>query len=280
MYSMFGRSGNSILSARFSRQRARRTDGPTPRRARQPAASFQARRRQNSQVWGCRCLRATTTRSPVILDEILVDHLHGPYATRFEEVLPGGVVLVDAQLEVVYRCKAETQAPSPYILVGVLAPLLGLEGLPQRDGLAGGVPAMHPEEPPQVGENGGRHPAGGDAGSGSPACQAYEIAEVGPHDLGPQHAVLGRALFQCPLHQSLELGRPPGRVPTRRMLGVPATVLAKYAPELGVVQKCPHLGVVGALEVVARLPGLPRLQQDLEVLRRMARDPRVVERRT
>ena len=70
------------------------------------------------------------------------------------------------------------------------------------------------------------------------------------------------------------------RVPTGRVLGVPAAVLAQDVPELGIVQQRPYLGVVGALEVVARLPALPRLQQDLEVLLRVARYPRVIERRT
>ena len=64
------------------------------------------------------------------------------------------------------------------------------------------------------------------------------------------------------------------------MLGVPAAVLAQNVPELRIVQQRPYLGVVGALEVVARLPALARLQQDLEVLLRMTRYPRVVERRT
>src|SRR5215211_99987 len=79
---------------------------------------------------------------------------------------------------------------------------------------------------------------------------------------------------------SAHVGRAPKRVPARRMLGVPATVLAQNVSELGIVEQRPHLRVVGALEVVPWLPGLPRLEQDLEVLLRVTRYPRVVERRT
>jgi hypothetical protein len=61
------------------------------------------------------------------------------------------------------------------------------------------------------------------------------------------------------------------------MFGVPATVFAEYVLEFGIVQQRPYLRVVGALEVVARLTRLPRLQQDLEVLVGVARDPRSVE---
>src|SRR5215213_8276411 len=86
----------------------------------------------------------------VVLDQILVDHPERLYPAAVEEVLPGGVVLVDAQLEVVYRGEAEPQPLPAEVLVGVPAPLLGLECLPQRDRLAGGVPAPDPDEPPQV----------------------------------------------------------------------------------------------------------------------------------
>ncbi|MBD0353740.1 MAG: hypothetical protein ICV58_01010 [Rubrobacteraceae bacterium] len=61
------------------------------------------------------------------------------------------------------------------------------------------------------------------------------------------------------------------------MLGVPATVFAEYVLKLGVVQQHPYLRVVGALEVVARLTRPSRLQENLEVLVRVARDPRGVE---
>jgi hypothetical protein len=43
------------------------------------------------------------------------------------------------------------------------------------------------------------------------------------------------------------------------MLGVPAAVLAENVPKLGIVQECPYLRVVGALEVVARLSRSSRL---------------------
>src|SRR5215207_8389885 len=62
------------------------------------------------------------------------------------------------------------------------------------------------------------------------------------------------------------------------MVGKAATVFAENVPKLGVVQQRPYLRVVGALEVVARLSRSSRLQQDLEVLFRVARDPRAVER--
>ncbi len=61
------------------------------------------------------------------------------------------------------------------------------------------------------------------------------------------------------------------------MLGVPAAVFAEDAPKLGIVQERPYLRVVGALEVVARLSRLSRLQQNLEMLLRVARYPRGVE---
>src|SRR3712207_7411722 len=64
------------------------------------------------------------------------------------------------------------------------------------------------------------------------------------------------------------------------MLGVATTVLTQNLPELGVVQQRPYLRVVGVLEVVARLPRLPCLQQHLEVFRRAARDPRALQRVT
>src|SRR3712207_1247244 len=62
------------------------------------------------------------------------------------------------------------------------------------------------------------------------------------------------------------------------MRGVPATVLAENVPKTRVVQERPYLRVVGALEVVARLTRPTRLEQDLEVLLRVTRDPRRVER--
>src|SRR5829696_619017 len=180
----------------------------------------------------------------------------------------------------VYGGKAETQALSPYVLVGVLAPLLGLERLPQGDGLAGGVPAMHPDEPPKVGQDRGRHLARTHVRKPPrPARETNEVAEVGPHDLGPKHPVLGRALSQRPFNQPLEVGRTPERITPGRMFGVPATILAHSVPELWIVEERPHFRVVGALEVVARLSGPARLEQDLEVLLGVARYPCVVERR-
>src|SRR5215208_2350323 len=80
----------------------------------------------------------------VVLDQLLVDYLQRLHATLLEEALPGGVVLVDAQLEVVHGGEAETQAPSAGLLVGVPTPLLGLERLPKRDRLARGVLAPDP----------------------------------------------------------------------------------------------------------------------------------------
>jgi len=64
------------------------------------------------------------------------------------------------------------------------------------------------------------------------------------------------------------------------MLGVPAPVLAQNVPELRIIEQRPHLRIVGTLEIVARPPGLPRLEQDLEVLPRVASYPRVIERST
>src|SRR5829696_9465416 len=72
--------------------------------------------------------------------------------------------------------------------------------------------------------------------------------------------------------------RSPGGIPARRMLGVPAAVLAENVPKLGIVQERPYLRVVGALKVVARLSRPSRLQQNLEVLLRTTREPRVPER--
>src|SRR5918997_3157978 len=83
----------------------------------------------------------------VVLDQILVDHFKWLHPAPVEELLPGGVVLVDAQLEVVYRSEAEAQPLPADVLVGVPAPLLGLERFPQRDRLAGGVAASDPDEP-------------------------------------------------------------------------------------------------------------------------------------
>src|SRR5215212_1071775 len=214
----------------------------------------------------------------VVLDQVLVDHLERLLAAAVAESLPGGVMLVDAQLEVVYSGEAETQPLLAEVLVGVPAPLLGLERLPQRDRLAGSVPASDPDEPPQVRQYRRWHVAGTHIlQPPRPAREPYEVAEVGPHDLGPQHAVLGRSLPHRILQQRLEIGRTPGGVPPRRMLGVPAAVLAEDVPKLGVVQQRPYLRIVGALEVVARLPRLPSLQQHLEVLRRAARNPRALE---
>src|SRR5215212_3527387 len=73
----------------------------------------------------------------VVLDQVLVDHPERLHPAAVEEGLPGSVVLVDAQLEVVYRGEAEAQPLPADVLVGVPAPLLGLERLPQRDRLAG-----------------------------------------------------------------------------------------------------------------------------------------------
>ena len=84
----------------------------------------------------------------VVLDQILVDHFKWLHPAPVEELLPGGVVLVDAQLEVVYRSEAEAQPLPADVLVGVPAPLLSLECLLQRDRLAGGVPAVDPDKPP------------------------------------------------------------------------------------------------------------------------------------
>ncbi len=66
----------------------------------------------------------------VVPDEVLVDHLYGLRAAALEKGPPGGVVLVYAQLEVVYGGEAEAQPLRPEVLVGVAAPLLGLERLP------------------------------------------------------------------------------------------------------------------------------------------------------
>src|SRR3712207_9362879 len=97
-----------------------------------------------------------------------------PYTTLFRS----------AQLQVVHSCEAEPQSLPPSVLVRVSAPLLGLECLPQGDRLAGGVLAMDPDEPPQVGQDRGRHLARTDTlQSARPARQADEVAEVGPHDL-------------------------------------------------------------------------------------------------
>src|SRR5215208_3393824 len=189
-------------------------------------------------------------------------------------------MLVDTQLQVVYCGEAEPQTSSAYILVGVFAPLLGLERFPQGDGLPRRVPATHPDKAPQVGQYRGGHLARTHVRKRPrPACESDEIPEISPHDLGPKHAVFGRALVQRPFYQPLEVGRAPKRVPARRMLGVPATVLAQNVPELWIIEERPHFRVVGALEVVARLPGLPRLEQDLEMLFRLTRHPRVIERR-
>src|SRR5215213_3226830 len=213
----------------------------------------------------------------VVLYQLLVDHLEGLHAAPVEEALPGGVVLVDAQLQVVYRCEAETQPLPADLFVRVPAPLLGLERLPQGDSLAGGVPAADPDEPPQVRQHGGRHPARTDAPQPRrPARQADEVAEVGPHYLGPEYAVLCRAPPQRLLHEPLEVGRSPRIIPARRVHGVTATVLTQNVLELGIVQKRPYLRVVRSLEVVARLSRPSRLQQHLEVLIRVARDPRAV----
>src|SRR5215217_1691749 len=140
---------------------------------------------------------------------------------------------------------------------------------------------MYPDEPQQVRQYG----FGNLAGTyvlhlPRPARQTDEVPEIGPHDLGPQHAVLRRAFPDRLFHQPLEVGRARGSVPPRRMLGVAAPVLAENVPELRVVKERPYLRVVGALEVIARLPGPPRLEQNLEVLLGVARYPRVVERRT
>src|SRR5215212_1064369 len=189
-------------------------------------------------------------------------------------------MLVDTQLQVVYCGEVEPQTPSAYVLVRVLAPLLGLERFPQGDGLPRRVPATHPDKAPHVGQyRGGNLARTHVRKPPRPACESDEVPEISPHDLGPKHAVFGRALVQRPFYQPLEVGRAPKRVPARRMLGVPATVLAQNIPELGIVEQRPHLRVVGALEVVPRLPGLPRLEQDLEVLLGVTRYPSVVEGR-
>jgi hypothetical protein len=188
-------------------------------------------------------------------------------------------VLVDAQLQMIYRRKAETQALPANVLVGVLAPLLGLERFPQRDGLAGGVTTTHPDEPPQVGQNRGWYLAGEYIGRGRPPRQPDEVTEIGPHDLGPKHAAICCTLPQRFVHQPLEVRRAPVGVAPGRMLGVPATILAQDVPELWIAEERPHFRVVGALKVVARLPLPPRLEQDLEMLFRVTGYPRVVERR-
>src|ERR671939_55046 len=46
-------------------------------------------------------------RPLVIFDQLLVDDLEGLYAAPVEEAPPGGVVLVYAQLQVVYRGETE-----------------------------------------------------------------------------------------------------------------------------------------------------------------------------
>jgi hypothetical protein len=68
----------------------------------------------------------------VVLDQVLVDHFGWLGAAAVEESLPSGVMLVDAQLEVVYRREAEAQPLPNDVLVGVPTPLPGLERLPQE----------------------------------------------------------------------------------------------------------------------------------------------------
>ena len=65
----------------------------------------------------------------VVLHEILADHLQRLDVALLEVALPGFVVLVDAQLQVAYRCEAETQPLPAGVLVRVPARLLGLERL-------------------------------------------------------------------------------------------------------------------------------------------------------
>src|SRR5919199_1041960 len=157
----------------------------------------------------------------VVIDQLLVDDLERLHAAPFEEALPGGVVLVYAQLQVVYRGEAEAQPLPTGILVGVAAPLLGLERLPQRYRLASGIPAVDPDVPPQVGQHRGGHLAGAEVlMAPRPAREADEVAEGGPHDLGPEYTVLGRASPQRLLYKSREVGRAPRGIALCRMLGV------------------------------------------------------------
>src|SRR5215212_11644849 len=159
-------------------------------------------------------------------------------------------MLVDTQLQVVYCGEVEPQTPSAYVLVRVLAPLLGLERFPQGDGLPRRVPATHPDKAPHVGQyRGGNLARTHVRKPPRPACKPDEVPEVSPHDLGPKHAVFGGALAQRVFHKLLEVRWGPGRIPLRRMLGVPSPILAQNVPELGIIQERPYLGVVGALEV-------------------------------
>src|SRR5215213_3693595 len=276
---MFGRSGKPLPLSGGSRRRALLVEAD-PLLGELVRLPFHSRL-LDGEVLGERYTDAVQEpeQGPlVVLDQVLVDHRERLRAAVVEEFLPGGVVLVDAQLEVVYRGEAEAQPLPADVLVGVPAPLLGLERLPQRDRLAGGVPASDPDEQPQVRQYRPRHVTGTHIlQPPRPAREADEVAEVGPHDLGSQHTVLGCSLPKRILQQRLEIGRTPGGVPARRMLGVPATVLAEDVPKLGVVQQRPYLWIVGALEVVARLPRLPSLKQHLEVLCRAARNPRALE---
>jgi hypothetical protein len=75
----------------------------------------------------------------------------GSKVVLLKVALPRSVVLVYPELEVFDRGEAEAQVLAAGLLVGVPAPLLGLECLPQRDSLAGGVPAPDPDEALQVG---------------------------------------------------------------------------------------------------------------------------------
>lgn len=63
-----------------------------------------------------------------------------------------------------------------------------------------------------------------------------------------------------------------------RMLSVASSVLAEHVLKLRVVQKRPYLWIIGASEVVARLPGLSCLQKNFEVLLRTTRDLGIAQR--